>query len=196
MPYERTGYAPWSLTREAGVQSATVDGTLKVPQYGQPTIDIGFIDEKGNWQGRKSSDLQFIGHTKALGIADGGEALFPETNNFPSINMDGWTGLQIALLVSNTGNYGFSAVQGPDANPVNGLSPVDSGEGLKWIGPSRYTDATFDDVLLDTSEGIIASKWKIFTIIERITGQSNLQFKITNSSGGNSDIEFAFRRLV
>ena len=49
MPYERTGYAPWSLTREAGVESATVDGTIQVPQYGQPVIDIGFVDEKGNW---------------------------------------------------------------------------------------------------------------------------------------------------
>ena len=56
MPYERTGYAPWSLTREAGVESATVDGTIKVPQYCQPTLDTGFLDEKGNWQGRKSSD--------------------------------------------------------------------------------------------------------------------------------------------
>ena len=54
MPYERTGYAPWSLTREAGVQSATVDGTIQVPQYIQPTIDTGFIDEIGNWKGRKA----------------------------------------------------------------------------------------------------------------------------------------------
>ena len=50
MPYERTGYAPWSLTREAGVQSATVDGTIQVPQYIQPTLDTGFVDEKGNWK--------------------------------------------------------------------------------------------------------------------------------------------------
>ena len=60
MPYERTGYAPWSLTREAGVESATVDGTIQVPQYCQPTLDTGFLDEKGNWQGRKSSDRNFI----------------------------------------------------------------------------------------------------------------------------------------
>ena len=53
MPYERTGYAPWSLTREAGVESATVDGTIQVPQYVYPNLDTGFIDEKGVWQGRK-----------------------------------------------------------------------------------------------------------------------------------------------
>ena len=42
MVTERTGYAPWSLTREAGVESATVDGTIKVPQNIQPTLDCGF----------------------------------------------------------------------------------------------------------------------------------------------------------
>ena len=56
MPYERTGYAPWSLTREAGVQSATVDGTIQVPQYIQPVLSTGFIDENGNWKGTRSSD--------------------------------------------------------------------------------------------------------------------------------------------
>ena len=61
MVYNRTGYAPWSLTREAGVQSATVDGTIEVPQYIQPTIDTGFVDIKGNWKGVRSSDEEFIG---------------------------------------------------------------------------------------------------------------------------------------
>ena len=49
MPSKRTGYAPWSLTREAGVQSATVEGTIEVPQNVQPTLSTGFVDEKGNW---------------------------------------------------------------------------------------------------------------------------------------------------
>ena len=56
MPYERTGYAPWSLTREAGVQSATVDGTIQVPQYVTPVLDTVFVNVKGEWKGRRSSD--------------------------------------------------------------------------------------------------------------------------------------------
>ena len=40
MPYERTGYAPWSLTREAGVQTATVDGTIQVPAGATQIIGI------------------------------------------------------------------------------------------------------------------------------------------------------------
>ena len=39
---KRTGYAPWSLTREAGVQSATVNSDIDVPQFIQPTLDTGF----------------------------------------------------------------------------------------------------------------------------------------------------------
>ena len=39
--------APWSLAREAGIESATVDGTIEIPQYVQPVLDTGFVDEKG-----------------------------------------------------------------------------------------------------------------------------------------------------
>ena len=68
---ERTGYAPWSLTREAGVQSATVDGTIKVPQNIQPVLDTGFVDEKGDWKGVKSSDEVFTIDPTHEGIANG-----------------------------------------------------------------------------------------------------------------------------
>ena len=60
MAYNREGYAPWSLTRKAGVQSATVDGDIEVPQYIQPVLDTGFVDEKGDWKGIKSSDESFF----------------------------------------------------------------------------------------------------------------------------------------
>ena len=46
--------------------------------------------KKENWQGRKSSDEVFIGITKAEGIANGGDALFPDTNDFPRIDMTGF----------------------------------------------------------------------------------------------------------
>ena len=75
MVYNRTGYAPWSLTREAGVQSATVDGTIEVPQYIQPTIDTGFVDEKGNWKGVKSTDNEFFDLQNDKEIANGAEII-------------------------------------------------------------------------------------------------------------------------
>ena len=87
---KRTGYAPWSLTREAGVQSATVNGTIDVPQTCQPTINTGVIDEKGNWQGVKASDEVFLGLNTAEAIADGTSVLFPNTNQIQSISMVGF----------------------------------------------------------------------------------------------------------
>jgi len=192
MPYERTGYAPWSLTREAGVQSATVDGTLQIPQYGQPVISIGFVDEKGNWQGRKSSDEVFIGITKAESIANGGNTLAPDTNTFPSIDMSGFTDLYFAIRPSNGGNFACNAVMGPDTVSFGNLSPVNAGTDLK--GAVRQTD--FNNLLVDGADSMTVDVWNIFYIQNILGGQKNLQFKITNNSGGASDIEFGFMRLV
>ena len=137
MPYERTGYAPWSLTREAGVESATVDGTIQVPQYVYPNLDTGFIDEKGVWQGRKSNDRSFIGITKAESIPNGGEVLFPDTNDFPSIDMTGFNDINLAFRVSNGGSCSIIAVMGPDTEPYANLSPVNPAVNLKGVNNSR-----------------------------------------------------------
>ena len=75
MVRDRRGLAPWSLSREAGIESATVDGTISVPQYVQPVLDTGFVDEKGDWKGAKSSDKDFIAFQTDLGIANGAEIL-------------------------------------------------------------------------------------------------------------------------
>ena len=145
MPYERTGYAPWSLTREAGVESATVDGTIQVPQYVYPNLDTGFIDEKGNWQGRKSDDRSFIGITKAEGIANGGEALFPDTDSYPSIDMAGFTSLFYAIKPTRGGDVAVDAVMGPDTTPFANLTPVNPAAVLKFC---------------DNSEGSSGGIWK------------------------------------
>ena len=195
MPYERTGYAPWSLTREAGVESATVDGTIQVPQYIYPNLDTGFIDEKGVWQGRKSDDLTFIGFTKAEGVANGGEALFPDTSEFPSINMSGFLDIFIAIRPSNGGNCAIAAVMGPDTTPFGNLTPVNAGTTLK--GTIKSNPAAFSNLFSDSSESLTADVWNIFPIGDgELAGQKNMQFKITNNSGGASDIEFAFMRMV
>ena len=195
MPYERTGYAPWSLTREAGVESATVDGTIQVPQYGQPVIDIGFIDEKGNWQGRKSSDRSFIGITRAEGIANGGEILAPDTNNFPTIDMSDFTDIQIALKVSNGGNYALKAIMGPDTYSYANLSPVNAASMLRG-NTGDATPNDFENLFSDGTEAMTADVWNIFMLRNVLRNQKLLQFSITNNTGGASDIEFAFMRLV
>ena len=194
MPYERTGYAPWSLTREAGVQSATVDGTIQVPQYIQPTLDAGFVDERGNWKGIKSSDETFFISDKAEGIANGGEVLFPNTANADFIDMTGFKDLFIALKPTNGGNYAMSAVMGPDSHRFANLSPVNANALLR--GNTVTTPTALVSALVDSSESMTADVWNIFSIHDNLKNQKLLQFQITNNSGGNSDIDFAYLRVV
>ena len=193
MVYERTGYAPWSLTREAGVQSATVDGTIQVPQYVYPNLDTGFLDEKGNWKGRKSSDETFIGLKTASGIANGGDVLFPDTANIVSIDMTGFSDLFIALKPSNGGNYAIVAVMGPDTTPFANLTPVAAARTLRIF---EDQSATSESAVNQSAEDCQSDLWNIFNIQGRVSNQKNLQFKVTNNSGGSSNIDFGFMRVV
>jgi hypothetical protein len=175
------------------VQSATVDGTIEVPQYIQPVLDTGFVDEAGNWKGIKSSDENFIGLKTAEGIANGGEVLFPDTANIVSIDMTGFSDLFIALKPSNGGNYAITAVMGPDTTPFANLTPVAAARTLRG---ADALDGSVENVLLDSAEDCQSDLWNIIIIKERLAEQKHMQFKIVNNSGGNSNIEFGFMRLV
>ena len=196
MVYNRTGYAPWSLTREAGVQSATVDGTIEVPQYIQPTIDTGFCDEKGNWKGIKSSDEEFIGITTHSAIANGGNTLSPDTNDFPSLDMTGFNDLMIAMKPSSAGNYKIVAVMGPDTVSFANLSPVASGVNLRGNSFPASTDDIAQLLNQSTEAFDVADAWTFLYIHSRLKGQKNLQIQITNNTGNPSNMEVAFMRLV
>ena len=197
--YRRTGYAPWSLTREAGVESATVDGTIEVDQYLQPTIDTGFVDEKGNWKGRKSSDKDFIGITRAESIANGGEVLFPDTNVFPSIDMEGFRDIFYAIKPTNGGNYRVEAVMGPDTESFANLSPVNPASSLRGklvgVNNENMTDCFIDgsalaagfEPFLEAATGASGSNARIFTSADTIdalildagsTGESAARFRV------------------
>lgn len=195
MAYDREGYAPWSLTRKAGVQSATVDGDIKVPQYIQPVLDTGFVDEKGDWKGTKSSDEQFHSFQTDEAIANNGTILTPSavTDKAWPIDMTGYNDIFIAIKVTNGGDYKFQAVQGPDSNSFANLSPVGSANLLRMC---QASSDSFSDVLDDAVEAAPADVWTIFFLQGRAKDQKLLQFKITNTSGGESTIDTAFMRLV
>ena len=194
MVYERTGYAPWSLTREAGVQSATVDGTIQVPQYVYPNLDTGFLDEKGNWKGRKSSDEVFTIDAPHLAVPNTGEVLVPQTADRNFIDMTGFSDIFIAIMPTRTGNYGMTAIMGPSDKPFANLTPVHAASYLKGT-PGTQTD--LEDLFNDTSQALTADVWNIFAITRhRLSNQKSMQFMITNNSGGNSDITFAYLRIV
>ena len=198
MPKDRTGYAPWSLTREAGVQSATVAGTIQVPQYLQPGIDTGFVDETGDWKGRKSSDEVFIAITKDEAIANGAAILTPSTNADGSwpLDMTGFQNLMFAIKVTNAGNYEIKAVNGPDTVPFANLSPMNA--GVAFRGSVDPRTQSMDQLLVDSAENLsVADVWNIFPLKNgRLSDIKNLQFSITNNSGDISTIETGFMRLV
>ena len=196
MVYNRTGYAPWSLTREAGVQSATVDGTIEVPQYIQPTIDTGFVDIKGNWKGVRSSDETFKIDATHEGVPNGAAVLSPQAQP-DFIDMTGYSSLYIAIKPSNAGNVAITAVMGPDTNTFANLTPVNAATTLRFItDDDTAQNQDLRDCFNDAAEQLAADVWNIYNIQNVVSNQKVLQFKITNNSGGSSDIDFAYMRIV
>jgi hypothetical protein len=196
MVRNRRGLAPWSLAREAGVESATVDGTIEVPQYVQPILSTGFVDEKGDWKGSKSSDKDFIALQIDEAIANGGTILTPSVNadgTWP-LDMSGFQDIFIAIKPSNGGNCAISAVMGPDSNRFANLSPVNAAAVLRGTEPTNPT--IMANQLVDSADSLTADVWNIFSIKDGLRNQKLLQFKITNNSGDISTIETAFMRIV
>jgi hypothetical protein len=187
---KRTGYAPWSLTREAGVQSATVNGTIEVPQTCQPTINTGVIDEKGNWQGVKANDNEFINLQTDLAIADNGEIISNKV-----IDMYGFNKLNIGLKVSRAGNYTFQMLNGGDVDDgYFNLKPVDTAGQLKSTIRTDSSTNAFTTVLNDQETIGSTDVWNIFQVND-LNG-FRLKLKIINQSGGNSNMETAIQRIV
>ena len=200
MVRNRKGLAPWSLAREAGIESATVDGTIEIPQLVQPVLDTGFVDEKGDWKGAKSSDRDFIAFGTFPGIANGGTILAPSVNadgTWP-LDMTGYTDLFIAIKPSQSGNYAIDAIMGPDSNSFANLSPVNAATALRGSlpTPSVTGGGLINFLFDDNAESLTSGVWNIFNIIESLKNQKLLQLKIVNNSGGASDIETAFMRIV
>ena len=199
MVQKRKAYAPWSLTRKAGVESATVNGDIEVPQFIQPTLDTGFGDEKGDWKGRQSSEEQFHSFAKDEAIANGAAILAPQiaSGTIWPLDMTGFKSVQIAIKPSNGGAFAITAVMGPADLAYSNLRDVNPASLLLGITEGYETSSEYVYPLFrDGSQAMTADVWNIFYIGSRLRNQKLLQFKVTNNSGGESDIETAFMRLV
>jgi len=198
MVEKREAFAPWSLTRKAGVQSATVNSDIEVPQNIQPTLSTGFVDEKGDWIGLKSSDEQFIAFAKDEAIANGATILAPQiaSGTIWPLDMTGFKDLQIAIRPSNGGAFAITAVMGPNDLAYANLREVNPASNLRGCIYGMGSDSLVRDLFVDSSETLTADVWNIFMIQGVLANQKLLQFKVTNNSGGESDIETAFMRLV
>jgi len=193
----RKSLAPWSELVIEGVIDQPINSNISASENLRPTVDTGFIDQQGIWKGNISSDTNFIAMETQAGIANTGTILAPAVTTPPwPIDMTGYSDIFIAIKPSNGGNYAIDAVMGPDSLSFANLSPVNAAATLRGSLPSRIEDHSFDQLLSDSQETLIVDVWNIFIVQQRLADQKLLQFKIVNNSGGESDIQTAFMRIV
>ena len=82
---------------------------------------------------------------------------------------------------------------GPDTDSYANLSPVNAAATLKGVLEGKND---FDGALVDATETLTVDVWNIFMIQHNLANQKLLQFKITNNTGGSSDIEVMYLRIV
>ena len=197
MVEKREAFAPWSLTRKAGVQSATVNSDIEVPQFIQPVLDTGFVDEKGDWKGVKSSDEGFSMFSKDEAVPNLGEILTPVTaGDVWPLNMVGYRDLFIAIRPTNAGNVALTGVFAPATFPFFNLRDDNAGQAIRGVKEAEAGSGTVNNILYDGTENLTADVWNIFIIQSHFRNQPCIQIKIVNNSGGASTIEAAFMRLV
>jgi len=192
----RKVYAPFSQSAE-NTGTTPVEGYVDVNQAIYPAVNTGIINENGEWVGLKSSDKEFTIGALAEAIPNSGEVLFPSLANLGAIDMTGFNDIFIALFSTNSGNVSISAIMGPsdDNYQFANLSPVNPAADLKGLSGSRY-DNTMTNLFNDGNEALTGNVWNIYNIQDRLRNQKNLQFKVINSNMGDSDINFAFLRVV
>ena len=191
MDRKRKAYAPFSQTSEAGVAQTPVEGYIDVNQTIYPTVQTGVVNEKGQWTGVKSNDNEFIELQKDVAIANGGEVL-----SVRAIDMTHHDLLMFAIKPSNAGNVKFqlllSGTETGNDSYFN-LRPVKT--DLSAFTTLRTDASTHNfDFVLDVTQSCDADVWSVFKINDCMGFK--LIMKITNNSGGNSDIEQAYMRVI
>jgi hypothetical protein len=196
MDKKRKAYAPFSLTSEAGVAQTPVEGYIDVNQSIYPIVNTGVVNENGKWQGVKADDTEFRIFAADLAVGNGANIEVPtgptDPDNF--IDMTGFKDVFIAILPTRGGNVRIQAIMGQSTNFAN-LTPLN--DGVPLVGNrAQATPSDLEALFDEDAISLEANKWNIYPIVSNLAGQKNLQFQITNNSGGNSDIQFAYMRLI
>ena len=190
MPYNRKAIAPWSTEREQGIESATVDSNIETPQYLQPVVNTGVIDLNGNWIGVRTSDKLFTDFQTDLAIADNAIILSNKT-----ISTYGYNLLNIAIQVSRAGNYTFELLLGGnDDDSYLNLNPINASAAPRATIRTDSATNAFDSLLADQENLADTDVWYVYQVND-ING-FQMKLKITNQSGGNSNIQTAIQRLI
>jgi len=194
----RKSIAPWSERVAEGLIDQPIDSNITASQTLRATVDTGFIDQTGTWKGIVSSDTIFGITQTDIGIANSAVIITPSKNadgTWP-LDMTGYNDIFIAIKPTNGGAYAFTAVMGPDDIPFANLSPVNAAAALRGNSPGTGHYNDMDSLLVDAAETLTADVWNIFMVKLELRNQKLLQFSITNNSGGSSDIQTAFMRIV
>lgn len=191
----RKSNSPWGSSYKEGLPSTAVNDTVDIDQNVRATISTGVIDvATGQWEGNILSDKQFLIDATHEAVANGAAVLSPQAQP-DRIDMTGYSDMFIAIKPSNGGNVALVAVMGPTTNMYANLTPLNAAATLRG---STFPNSTDDigPLLNQSTEALTADVWNIYLIENRLKDQKNLQFKITNNSGGPSNIEFAYLRVV
>ena len=189
-------FAPWSAETAQGIKTDPVDSNIDVKQQVVPALTVGTINAKtGEWTGIRESDTAFLIDATHEAVANGADVLSPQAQP-DRIDMTGYNDLFIAVKVSQGGNYAIKAVMGPSTNYFANLTPVNAAVRLRGNGVWSGTGTGLGDILIDGTESLSADIWNIFLIQEKLASQKNMQIRIDNNSGGPSNIEFAYLRVV
>jgi len=187
-------YTPWSRESEDGLITSAVDSHVSVSQNVVPALNVGTIDKlSGKWNGVTVSDSTFLVDPVHAGIPDGATVLSPQQADHEYIDMTGFNDIFIAIKPSRAGSVLIHAIMGPATYNYANLNPVNAAGTLRG---NRAGAQVISDALIDSAEDLAINVWNIFSISGNLSNQKLLQFKITNNSGGNSDLQFASMRLV
>ena len=188
-------FAPWSAETAQGIKTDPVDSNIDVKQQVVPALTVGTINAKtGEWTGVLESDTAFLIDATHEAVANGATVLSPQAQP-DRIDMTGYSDIFIAITPSNGGDIAIKAVMGPNTNYFANLEPVEAAATLEGnIGQTNPQDVTtlFDE----NATSLTADVWNIFVIQHNLANQKNMQFSIVNNSGGNSNIQFAYLRIV
>ena len=184
---------PFSTRAKEGATDAPLGDFVVVDQTITPTAKAGFFDKNtGKLEGVIGSDKLFTIDDTHEATPNGASVLSPQVTP-QYIDMTGFNNIIIAIKPSNGGACAIEAVMGPNDISYSNLAPVNSASGLRGNIQGATTMST---KLSDSAETLVVDVWNIFMITGNLHNQKLLQFKITNNSGGESNIQFAYLRSV
>ena len=170
--------------------TSAVNDHVNIDQNVNATITTGVIDSiTGQWKGVITSDEDFILDPIQEAIPNGATVTAPQDD---PIDMTGFNDLLIALLPTQGGNHAIEAVMSGAVYYAN-LTPPNGGSSLRG---NQIGASSLSDLLFDSADSLTADVWNIFMIKDQLRDQKSFQFKLTNNSGSEENLTFAYLRVV